>query len=202
MKDWTGNKRSTFIQLGASNHTEKEREINDYYATDPIAIDKLLTRFTLPHNIWECACGCGHLSKRLEELGYNVYSTDIVQRGYADLCCDFLECTAKPFAERFAILTNPPYRYATEFVLKAQEILNEGDFAIFLLKTTTLEGKRRYERIYKNSPPKYIFQFTERLLCAKNGAFEEMRKGGGSAVSYAWFVWQKGYTGDTIVKWI
>lgn len=29
-----------------------------------------------------------------------------------------------------------------------------------------------------------------------------MKDGGGSAVSYAWFVWQKGYKGDTIIKWI
>ena len=29
-----------------------------------------------------------------------------------------------------------------------------------------------------------------------------MREGGGSAVAYAWFVWQKGYTGTTEVRWI
>lgn len=29
-----------------------------------------------------------------------------------------------------------------------------------------------------------------------------MRAGGGSAVAYAWYVWQKGYKGNTIVKWI
>ena len=42
-KDWIGNKNSIFKTLGASNHTDKERENNDFYATDPIAIDKLLT---------------------------------------------------------------------------------------------------------------------------------------------------------------
>ena len=41
-KDWTGNGKSIFTTLGASNHTETEREINDYYATDPIAVDALL----------------------------------------------------------------------------------------------------------------------------------------------------------------
>lgn len=41
-KDWTGNKNSIFKTLGASNHTTKERENNDYYATDPIAIDSLI----------------------------------------------------------------------------------------------------------------------------------------------------------------
>ena len=47
MKDWTGNRKSMFVTLGASNHTDKERESNDFYATDPIAIDKLV-KGTLP----------------------------------------------------------------------------------------------------------------------------------------------------------
>lgn len=29
-----------------------------------------------------------------------------------------------------------------------------------------------------------------------------MNDGGGGAVSYAWFVWKKGYHGDTVIKWI
>ena len=40
--DWTGNQNSVYKTLGASNHTDKDRETNDYYATDPIAIDVLL----------------------------------------------------------------------------------------------------------------------------------------------------------------
>lgn len=43
MKDWNGNGNSIYKTLGASNHTDKERAENDYYATDPIAIDKLLS---------------------------------------------------------------------------------------------------------------------------------------------------------------
>ena len=34
-KDWTGNKPTTFVQMGASNHSLLEREENDFYATDP-----------------------------------------------------------------------------------------------------------------------------------------------------------------------
>lgn len=51
MKDWTGNRKSMFVTLGASNHTDKERESNDFYATDPIAIDKLVTVIQLPRKI-------------------------------------------------------------------------------------------------------------------------------------------------------
>lgn len=82
MKDWTGNRKSTFVTLGASNHTDKERESNDFYATDPIAIDKLVKVIQLPRKIWECACGTGCLSDRLKDFGHDVVSTDLVDRGY------------------------------------------------------------------------------------------------------------------------
>lgn len=55
-KDWIGNEKSTYITLGASSHTEKDREINDFYETDPIAAEWLLKLETLDDNIWECAC--------------------------------------------------------------------------------------------------------------------------------------------------
>lgn len=67
-KDWIGNMNSIYKTLGASNHTDKEREQDDYYATDCIAIDKLLKVEKPNHNIWECACGQNHLSHRLEQL--------------------------------------------------------------------------------------------------------------------------------------
>lgn len=63
MKDWGGNSKTTYVTLGASNHTDKEREENDYYATHPIAAQWLMKIEALDKNIWECACGCGHLSE-------------------------------------------------------------------------------------------------------------------------------------------
>lgn len=83
-KDWTGNSKSVYYAIGASNHTEKERASDDFYATDSRAIDYLLEKATLDHNLWECACGEGHLSKRLIELGYNVRSTDLIYRGFGE----------------------------------------------------------------------------------------------------------------------
>ena len=56
-KDWTGSYRSVVGCLGASNHTEKEREVNDYYATEPAATEWLCQIEDLDKNIWECACG-------------------------------------------------------------------------------------------------------------------------------------------------
>ena len=91
-KDWTGNKNSIFKTLGASNHTDKERQNEDYYATDPIAIDVLLKDGGVTFNkpIWECSCGEGHLSERLKSFGYEVRSTDLIDRGYGEGGIDFL----------------------------------------------------------------------------------------------------------------
>ena len=82
MKDWTGNKNSIYKTLGASNHTDKEREVHDYYATEPKALELLLEKEQFSPYIWECACGGGHLSKVLIDKGFNVKSSDIVDRGF------------------------------------------------------------------------------------------------------------------------
>lgn len=203
-KDWRGNANSIYKTLGATNHTEKERETNDYYATDPLAIDKLLSVEQLSQNIWECACGEGHLSKRLSEKGYSVWSTDIVDRGYENFNGeqDFLTSTKEPFKGDCDIVTNPPYKFAKDFVLKALSQLSDGHKACFFLKLTFLEGKDRYLNLFSEHPPKSIYIFSERIMCAKNGDFEQMKKGGGSAVAYAWYTWEKGFKGSPTVAWI
>lgn len=198
MSDWTGNYNSIFKILGASSHTDKEREKDDYYATDPIAVEKLLAVEKPFKNIWECACGEGHLSKRLKEHGYNVYSSDLVDRGYGEGIWDFLSMRSCPALDEFDILTNPPYKYAKEFVLKALELVNEDRKVYMFLKLTFLEGKARYVELFSKYPPETIYVFSERVSCSKNGD-ENFYHG---AVCYAWFVWQKGYNGVTEVKWI
>ena len=199
MKDWNGGKNSVFTTLGASNHSEKERENNDYYATDPKAVDALVEVYDLPHKVWECACGEGHLAHRLAELGYDVEATDLIDRGYGQSGVDFL-CEMDNHGCD-CILTNPPYKYATEFILHAMRLLQRRGVCAMFLKTSFLEGKRRRDELYKVMPPRYIFQFSERMVCAKNGDFEAMEKVG-SAVAYCWIIWEKGWEGDTIIRWI
>lgn len=202
MRDWNGNSNSIYKTLGASNHTDKEREKNDFYATDTIAIDKLL-KVEMPRKcIWEPAAGNGHLAERLRDYGYYVIASDIVERNYKlDFVRDFLQIEAVDTYDH-DILTNPPYKYAKEFVLKALDLVGDGHKVYMFLKLTFLEGKSRYKELFSKYPPKVIYVFSERVMCAKNGEFEKMKQGGGSAVAYAWFVWEKGYKGNTIIKWI
>lgn len=203
-KDWTGNAISVWKANAATNHSIAERQNEDYYATDPIAIDKLLTVEKPNRFIWECACGGGHLSKRLTEKGFAVLSTDIVDRGYNEFHykADFLTQTDMVVDFNYDILTNPPYRYANEFVLKALELLPQGCKCYMFLKLTFLEGKARKESIFSKLPPRTVYVFSERVKCARNGDFQSLKDSGGSAVAYAWFVWEKGNYGKTEVKWI
>lgn len=197
-KDWTGNKNSIFKTLGASNHTDKQRQSEDYYATDPKAAELLLELETFSPNIWECACGAGHLSRVFEEAGHNVKSTDLIDRGFGEAGVDFLSPDILEWDGD--IITNPPYKFAQKFVEKALEIVPKGNKVAMFLKVQFLESKGRKELFLKH-PPKTVYISSSRLLCAKNGEFERMIAGGGSAVAYAWYVWEKGFDGTTELKW-
>lgn len=197
MKDHVGNKNSTFTTIGASNHSDKNREKNDYYATEPLAAELLCDLFQFSPYIWECACGEGHLSKVFEKRGYLVKSSDLVDRGYGETGIDFLKCE-EPFAGD--IVTNPPYKYAKAFVEKALSLVREGNHVAMFLKLTFMEGQSR-RKLFEKDPPKIIYVSSSRIQCAKNGEFQKMKEGGGSAIAYGWYIWEKGYKGDTILKW-
>lgn len=187
-----------FINIGASNHTNEKRDLEDFYATDPIAAHILMREESFNENIWECACGKLHLSKVFEEYRYKVRSSDIVDRCGNEVL-DFLSIENNYWSGD--IITNPPYKYALEFIYKALSIIPEGNKIAMFLKVQFLEGKKR-KILFTRFPPRTIYVTSSRITCAKNGDFEKMKEGGGGALAYAWYVWEKGYKGDTIIKWI
>lgn len=198
-KDWTGDYNSIYKTLGASSHSNDDREENDYYATSPKAVELLLEKETFAHNIWECAAGEDHIANVLRAHGYDVRSTDIIDRTGHTQVLDFLT-TEKGF--NGDIITNPPYKYAQEFVEHALASIKPGNKVAMYLKLQFLEGKNR-QRLFKQHNLKTVYVLTNRLGCAKNGNFknkEEQTAGG--AVAFAWFVWEKGYVGDPVIKWI
>ena len=203
MKDWIGNKKSTFVQLGASNHSEKEREKRDFYATDPKALEIFLDKLEedgvkLHEDIFECACGKGHLSEVLKKRGYFVYSADIVDRGYENTyIIDFLNMYP-PTLKHNDILTNPPYKYAEKFVEHALDIQADDYYTIMFLKIQFLEGQAR-KKLFEKYPPKYVYINSKRQICYING---DMSKKMSSATCYCWFVWQKGFKGEPVIRWI
>lgn len=164
-KDWTGNNRSVYGTIGASNHTDKEREENDYYATSPKAVELLLEKETFSEKIWECASGEDHIAKVLRKHGHAVRCTDIIDRTGNTIVEDFLTSPVEWFGD---IITNPPYKYAQEFVERALSKVQHGRKVAMYLKLTFLEGKKR-QQLFNQRNLKTVYVIAGRMGCAKNG---------------------------------
>jgi len=181
------------LMLGVNHNAEREE--NDFYATSPKALQLFLDSFKgLNKYVWECSCGQGHLSKELIKRGYEVKSTDLIDRGYGQKH-DFLKSTGKTNSD---IITNPPFKLAEKFVEKGMEILDDSCHLILFLKIQFLEGQKGKE-LFSKYPLKYVYCHSSRQQCSKNADFDKYKA---TTQFYAWYVWEKGYTGETILKWI
>lgn len=167
-----------------------DRQPEDYYATDPAAVRKLLTVEKFEGVLWEAACGDGRLSKELER-SHQVWSSDLVDRGYG-YRQDFFHVLYTDAN----ILTNPPYKVVDSWILHGLNLLQPKRKMALLLPIRYLEGKYRRNKIYTQSPPNRIWIFSERLKVFRDGV-----KTTGNSVAYAWFVWQRPF-GDTSLGWI
>jgi hypothetical protein len=164
-KDWTGNKVSYITTNGFANNRDYDRETNDYYATEPKAVEMLLDLedFTKLH-VWECACGEGHLSRAMQNKGITVYSSDLINRGFGNEY-DFLSAENQEWKGH--IITNPPYKYAKEFIEKALSIIPDGCLVAMFLPIRYTEGKAR-KKLFQAHPPKTVYISSSRLkMCNK-----------------------------------
>ncbi len=179
------------------------RQEDDFYATDPKALEIFLDKLKqdniiLNHYIWEPACGNGHLSKVLVGRGYSVCSSDKVVRQFDCDEIDFLKLDTVDNAYEGDILTNPPFKLAEKFVEQGYRILSPGNKLLLFLKIQFLEGQKRKE-LFKKFPPKFVYVYSARQLCVKDGEFEKYTA---TTQCYAWYIWEKGYKGETIIRWI
>lgn len=185
--------KSVFSLIGASNHSVRERAEFDLYCTHPAATQALLQLENFNGaKIWEPCDGLGHISNVLLKNGYNVRCSDIQRRGRNIEQLDFLEYKESWEGD---IITNPPYKHALAMVRKSLEVINEGNKVAMWLRILFLESKVR-KALFEQFPPRRIWISSSRIPCSmRDGHF------GNSAQGYAWFVWEKGYKGDTIIKW-
>ena len=184
------------LMLGVNPNAKREE--NDFYATNPKAIESVLDIFNqieVSNKVWECSCGQGHISKVLKENGYDVLSTDLIDRGYADYEVDFLETTDKFNGD---IVTNPPFKLAEEFVEHGFELIENGNKIALFLKVQFLESKKR-KALFEKYPLKHLLVYSERQQCSKDADFERYHA---TTQCYCWFVFEKGYDGKPEIEWI
>lgn len=189
-------------QLAGGNSTSI-REENDFYATNPktvrLFLDEFIKENDFKGSILEPACGNGNISEVLKEY-YNdseIISSDLIYRGYGVGEVDFLTSN---FKKVDMVITNPPFKYAKEFIEKGLKVSNR--YVIMLCKIQLLEGVKRKE-MFLNSPFKYLYIHTTRQATWKNGEKTDSNgKKWATTMCLAWFVWDKEYIGQPIIKWI
>jgi hypothetical protein len=179
----TGNARAPLAARG-----------NDLYETPEVAVHALLRAEQLPDVIWECACGPGRIVDVLRGAGHRVYATDLVHYGCPDSegGIDFLTERHPPFHVG-AIVTNPPFKLAEQFVSHA---LLLGVPKIFmLLRLAFLESDRR-RAILDGGLLARVHVFRKRLPFMQRAGWTGP-KYSNSGMAFAWFLWQQGNTKPT-----
>lgn len=172
----------------------EEREPDDFYPTPPVGTTALLNLETFNGPIWECACGDGAITRVLEAAGHQAVSTDLVDRGFGTPRVDFL-LESRLLAPN--IITNPPFKLAEAFLHHAFAIGAEK--VALMLRLAWLEGEGRKRRVYDPLPPARVHVSSRRLTMLRSGT--DGGKGGGGMIAFAWFVWERGHQGDTVLRW-
>lgn len=184
---------------GVGSHSHADRG-DDFYATPQCAVESLIDlelKWLPPDGdrstIWEPACGDGAIVKPLREAGWNVFASDLVDRGCPDsLVGNFLG--ESPYGSD-AIITNPPFKLAREFVDTA---LQRAPYVAMLLRLAFLEGAAR-KPWFESTPLARVHVSSRRLPMMHRDGWEGPKAG--SAVCHAWFVWDKRHEGRPSIQW-
>jgi len=180
----TGNKRAPL----------KDRK-DDLYETPPEAVHALLSVEPLPLTIWEPACGPGSIVEVLRETGRSVIATDLIDYQCPDSAArrDFLMETKAPDGVP-AIVTNPPFKLAEQFVRKARTLCPQ---VYMLLRLAFLESERRTD-ILESGDLARVHVFRKRLPMMHRDGWQGPRNA--SFMAFAWFVWDQKHKGPPVLS--
>lgn len=176
---------------------------NDLYQTPPEAVRALLSVVTLPRMIWEPACGPGAIVRELRAARHTVIATDLVDYGCenSEGGRDFLMETMAPRGVD-CIVTNPPFKNATEFVAHAIELAPDVHM---LLRVAFLEGLRWYDDGHRNAKGLRNHLKAVRVFCPR---LDMMHREGwcgpkaSSGMAFAWFSFERNFGRAPTIDWI
>jgi hypothetical protein len=187
------------VKIARSNPQARERRVlsradHDFFRTPPEATAALLAREVFPGAVWEPACGDGAMVRPIEDAGYRVIATDLVDRGYGEAGRDFLLEQQLP-AECGSVVTNPPFKLATQFVEHALD-LGARKVAV-LCRVAFLEGQARGAGIHQRLSRVWVFSRRITLWHGEATDIEKAASSGG-AMAFAWFVIEREHRGPVV----
>jgi hypothetical protein len=154
-----------------------QRQERDSYETPSWVTEALRPHLSLLHTIWEPACGSGAMARVLESWGVKVIATDIADGQ------DFLSFGRQAVD---AIITNPPYALAQEFIEHALR-LTTGIVAMLL--RCDFDHARTRQHLFGNCPV-----FAKKLVLTKRIVWFDSPKAAPS-FNHCWMIWDKKHEG-------
>lgn len=166
--------------LGESGY---ERAANDGYWTPAWCTEALLAQVKLRDEVWEPACGKLHIVNVLKAKGYAVSATDIIDYGQG-VCGDFLK-TEEAFGG--AIVTNPPYVLAEEFIRHALTRTKEREGMVAMLLRNEYDCASSRVDLFRAANFACKLVLTRRPRWSENDVASPRH-------NFAWFVWDWQYS--------
>ncbi len=167
----------------------RKRKPADFYATPTactvalISVEGAALRRFSP--VWEPACGDGAICRPLRHFDVETIARDLHARGYGQSGVDFLETKVR---ESAALVTNPPFSLAAEFIRHAW--LLDIEYMALLLKATFWHAARRW-RLFQTWPPSIIYPLLWRPDFDGRGA---------PTMDLCWVVWKPQSDGSTLYQ--
>ena len=178
-----------------AKHALSERG-NDLYESPAEAVHALLRAEDIPAAVWEPACGPGSIVRVLRGAGRTVHATDLIEYDSPDQDQggrDFLLETAAPAGTQ-AIVTNPPFKLANEFVAHSLKLC---PVVMMLLRLAFLESTRRGP-ILDGGHLARVHVFRNRLPMMHRDGWTGPKVTNPTA--FAWFVWDRNHNGPTELR--
>jgi hypothetical protein len=162
----------------SQRNSEYARKDRDSYQTPTWVTDAVaphLRNFGVKE-VWEPAAGNGQMVKALERHGFNVTATDIADDNY-----DFLECD--PLDHYDAIVTNPPYGLAQEFVERALQLTEPLRGTVAMLLRVDYDSAATRLHLFADCPA-----FALKVVLTKRIVWFEPKTANPSE-NHAWYLW-------------
>jgi hypothetical protein len=156
-----------------SGYQRKER---DSYETPPWVTEALRPHLPPLRMVWEPACGSGAMARVLQAWGLSVIATDIADG------IDFLAQEARPVD---AIISNPPYALAQEFIEHALRLTK----VVAMLLRTDFDHARTRQHLFSGCSA-----FAKKLVLTKRIVWFDA-PGAAPSFNHAWYIWDWNHQG-------
>lgn len=159
----------------------------DLYQTPSWVTEALLPFLPPRMAIWEPAAGEGKMADVLKAGGHIVHRSDISDGD------DFLMYPTTGLHGVNAIVTNPPYSHATEFIERALDLMKPADGMVAMLLRSDFDAAKGRKHLFAECSA-----FSMRLTLTRRIRWLEGSTGSPSE-NHAWFLWDHTHGGPATI---